>query len=416
MKFAAGITIVVAALVLVPRPAAAQDPKWEPWLGCWDLVNENSRVGEGAARASALSGDPDAGAIRGTSPRVCVTRVPNGVKLTTTVPDQPPVEQTLIADGSAQPITEGGCVGTGKTEWSASGDRLFINASVNCDDGRSREISGMGLMAPDGTWLDIRSFSVAGSTTTRVSRYERALESRAVRRPPAVPMTLADIKEAAGKTSSTVLEAAIAETRPRVPVNRQTLTDLADSGVPGNVTDVVVALAYPDRFVVERSRGGYAGSAPFGIDDYYYSGRFYPAYYYSPFAFSYIGLYDPFLYGGGGILVPANPGGGGGSVPQPSGVGRVVNGSGYTRIREADASQDSGGEASGATARPRSGGNTTRSVASDGGSSTSSSGNSGSSSSGSSGGDSGGGGSSSSPGGFSGGGDSGGGGRTAVPR
>ena len=405
MKVVVGIALVVAGVTLCPRAAQAQDARWEPWLGCWDLINENSRSGEGAARASALSGDPESGAIRGISPRVCVTRVPNGVTLTTTVPDQPPVEQTLIADDSPQPITEGGCAGSGRTQWSAGGDRLFLNAEVKCSDGRSRSVSGMGLIGPDNTWIDIRSFTVEGETTTRVSRYERAIDSQASRQtlPPA-PMSLADVKEAAGKVSPAVLEAAIAETRPRLQVNRKTLADLAESGVPGNVTDIVVALAYPEKFVVERGPRyggpGASGFYPFGIDDYYFTGRFFPAYYYSPFAYSYLGYYDPWYFRPIGV-VPGGVGGGGSAEPQPSGTGRVVNGSGYTRIREAD----------GATANPRgnrvpTSGDNTRSVSSGPA-------NSGSSSAGSSSGDSGGSSTASPSGVTGGGGDTG---RTAQPR
>ena len=279
MKTLVGHVIVAVGLLLSARDASAQDSRWEPWVGCWDLVNESQRAGVGAARASALSPDPEAGAIDGVAPRVCVTRAgDNTAVLTTTVPDQPPVEQTLVADGSSHPVADAGCRGSGRTEWSSNGQRLLARVEVTCEDGMPRSISSMGLITADDTWLEIRSFRVGGSTTTRVSRYER-VNPRAARATatPGTPLTLVELKEVSTKVSVAVLEAAVAETRPDLEVNRRTLVDLDEAGVPGPVIDVVVALAYPSRFVVDRApRPGSgppsSGYYPFGIDDYYYSG------------------------------------------------------------------------------------------------------------------------------------------------
>ncbi len=315
-------------------------------MGCWELVNENVRNGVGAARASALSPDPQAGAVTETAPRVCVVRAgDNGAKLTTTVPDQAAVEQTLIPDGSARPINDDECRGIESTEWSSNGQRIFARAEVTCADGTPRTISGLGLITADGMWLDVRSFRVGSSITTRVSRYRRAGDDSSAL-PPSTgsPLTLSEVKEANTKVSAPVLEAVLAETRPRLEVRKRTLLELADADVAPSVIDVMVALAYPERFVIERAdRRSYASSTvrrpndpfyPFGIDDYYYSGYFYPSYYYSPFGYGYIGRYDPFVFGPGWGSVPS----GGGSV-QPSGTGRAINGQGYTRVRPTDAAE-----------------------------------------------------------------------------
>jgi hypothetical protein len=161
--------------------------------------------------------------------------------------------------------------------------------------------------------------------------------------------------------------------------------------VPDSVIDLMVAMSFPEKFVVEHAvpisgpgvwGGGYGGAWamwPYYAHPWYYSS------YYSPFGYYNWGYYDPYYYGNPGIII-INPGPG---SPEPSGQGRVVDGQGYTRIRPnvPDPPQRTGNGGSGGW----------------GGAAAGSSGNSGSSSGGSA-----------SPGGYSGGG--GGGERVAVPR
>jgi hypothetical protein len=402
--------LVVGAVLLTALHASAQDPRWSPWLGCWERVAEDVRDTAGAVPSDLQSTE---------APRVCVSVVgPNAVRLTTTVPDQDPMEQLLTADGAPHPIEESNCRGTETLTWSSNGQRLFARAEVTCGVSEERRVSGLGFITPNGTWLDIRSVTIGDVFTTRVSRYQRLTPETTTGRltvPGSPPLSVRELEEIHANTSDAVLEAAIAETNPRLPVNAETLTRLADAGVSSRVIDVIVALAYPDRFVVERTgristiTSAGATPGPFGIDDYYVSGFYYPAYYYSPFGYSYIGWYDPYLlrqryyYGGG------RPSASGGI--EPSGTARAVSGEGYTRIRSAGDAQTPS-DTTGRRAVPRPAG-LTSGTAGGGGVASSGQSNSGSS-------DSGGGGSSSdggsaSPGGFSsgGGGDTG---RTAQPR
>jgi hypothetical protein len=166
------------------------------------------------------------------------------------------------------------------------------------------------------------------------------------------PLALDEIKEASAKVAPAALEAAVAETKPRFDMNKHMLLDLADAKVPPNVIDVMVAVSYPDRFVIEEPSQPapfayvppYAGASPFGIDpfDPFYAGYYYyPGYYYSPFGYGYLGRYDPLLFGGGVYPLGGGVIGGGGGVgnnrPAASGAGRAINGQGYTRIHPADA-------------------------------------------------------------------------------
>jgi len=429
---------------LTAAPAAAQtgstptfDSRWTPFLGCWQMARE--QVDDQAV--------PLAPGVM-----VCVRPAGrNGVTVTTTVEGKDVLEETIVADGTAQPATRSGCQGAQTNEWSRDGERLFTRVELECPDRPKRVVSGITQMAR-GYWVDAQATVIDGTSDVRLRRYQRTSDQFAGGTTPAgAPMSLEDIVEASKKVASPALEAALVEAGGRFTLDSSSLTQLADAGVSPNVIDLMVAQAYPGRFQVERpsnyspapitadtmSSAGtttvITGSAgyPFPVYDPYY----YNNYYYSPFAYSYYwgpGYYPyrPYLgfgygYGYGGYYNdyygypgysyrPSHPGSGGsggsggsaapGSPDSPGGDGVVVNGRGYTRVRP-----NSGGD-SNASPSPRSAPSSRGSRVSGGGSS-----DSGGSSSGSSSGSSNSGSSSGSGGSISGGGSSGG-GRRAQPR
>lgn len=390
MKLSFARILIAASVVTLAAEARAQDARWEPWLRCWEMVREN--VPSSPRRAA---------------PRVCVTRAGhNAVTLTTTIEGQPALEQTIVSDGSETPIRDDSCSGSQRAEWSRTGERLFTRAELACEGQPSRSVSALSLIAPDGTWLDIRTVRMGPSETTRVSRYRRAAgESAASALIAGSRLTLEDVKEATAKVSPRAVEAALVETRASFNLTSRQLIDLDDAHVPANVIDLMVALSYPQHFVVERTArpepSGYLASDPFLFSPFdvpFAFGTFYddfdfPAYYYSPFAYSYLGRFDP-RYFGPGIYGPVivGDGGGGGSDSRGTGTGRVINGVGYTQVRPREAEPQETSSGNRGTITPSS------ADASSGGSSSGSSGGSVSS------------------GGFSSGGSADDGGRTAQPR
>jgi len=343
--------IVGFALVLVAAPAFAQansDDRWTPWLGCWDLVLENAR--EGALSVDSPRELPKQDGSDAGRPRVCVERAPTGgATFRTTIGKETAVSQTLVADGSDRPISDSDCQGTQRAEWSRNGLRLFMRAELTCkNDAARRRVSGFAMLGSNGTWTDIQAIEVGGQESYRVRRYRRAdaaAVNASVTRGAA--LSLDDVKEASGKVSPHALEAALVESRASFRLSSQRLIELADAQVPERVIDLMVALSYPKRFVVETARAdrapadifddpfrfgfGYPVWAdPFGIASPFYG--YYSPYYYSPFAYSYARGYNPFYFDGGSIVIDG--GGGGGVRPdRPSGAGRVVDGQGYTRVR-----------------------------------------------------------------------------------
>ena len=418
------LLVAVFALLDVPARAQTNDLRWEPWLGCWNLAVDNLRPGDapedvaGPAARHVTDRGP-ATTIDG-APRVCVSRTPDGARFETTVGPQTAIDQTIVADAALHPVNDGECSGTQRSEWSKNGLRLYSSAEIRCKgDAGLRNVSGLSLIAPNGNWLDIQAVTIGDRETVRVKRYSRAPDSPGAARPNVAGsrLTLDEVKEAGSKVSSGALEAALIETLAGFDLNSKKVMDLASAGVPEPVIDLVIALSYPDKFVIQRlaqvapsGQATYARdpfvigpfSTPFFYDGYYYGSP----YFYEPFGYR---GYAVFGYGPTFVVEGVDPGG------RPSGsatgTGRVVNGMGYTRVTtRADAGSSSepperaASRSSGASAAPRD----TSSSSSSGSSS------SGSSSSGSSSGSSGGG--SSSPAGNSSGSGSSDTGRTAVPR
>jgi hypothetical protein len=341
--------LVFALTVFILGPPAygqtSNDPRWAPWLGCWELYEQgvyDASELDAAEQGQRSVDDP-------ARPRVCVTPVPpNGASLVTTVGTEKAFDQVVTADGIDHTVDDGECRGTQSAQWFADGLRLFARAQLTCaGDSTPRRVTGLALLAPNGTWLDIQAVDVGGRENVRVRRYRRVLDETgvaAVSKPhiAATRLRLADIKEASTKVSPRVIEAALVETNAGFDLTGRDLIDLDDAGVAGSVVDILVALSYPDRFVVERTRdsratGGGFFNDPFFLDYGFLSpldGAFYAPYYYTPFAYSSYGrFYNPGFYTSG-FFGPGNIVVGGSAEPQPSGDGRVVDGLGYTRIRE----------------------------------------------------------------------------------
>ncbi|MEP7118582.1 MAG: hypothetical protein ABI880_13415 [Acidobacteriota bacterium] len=361
---ALAITAFAASLLLAgssaaQTPAAGADARWTPWLGCWRSVDDGS-----AGRT-----------------RVCVTRAESGVILRTIVAGQAVSEEARVADGAPRPLRDAGCTGTESTRWSADGLRAYRAATASCGSDPARTLASVAFFTLGSVWVDVQTVTTAGSTNVRVSRYTRAPNQQlpdgtmAAQAPLGVASptvsrgwTTDEVVEASTLLPADGVQAAIAEGPTAFRLNARSLTTLADAGVTGNVIDLMVALTYPEKFVVDR-----AGRSSSGIDlgmmmastgglDPFYADIVGPAAMYSCYAnygwamsdywrncagynsnvyFGRPGYYNGY-YGG---VYDVNSGYGAwvntqgpppieGVTPQPE--GRLVNGRGYTQVRPAD--------------------------------------------------------------------------------
>ena len=327
-------------------PAPPSDSPWLPWLGCWQLVEETS------ARVE------QPGGTRPMADRVAVCLSPVGataadadsMRVTTVADGEPVLVETLVADGAQHPVEGAECTGWRRITWSRDGARLFSRAELACDvdqDEDTRHVSGVGLMASATTWLDIQLVETGGRGAVTIRRYRRAgLATTLAAGAAPLPADLRDQAMNAARLASTSelsvedlieadhaiepagVEAMLVETGASFAVDSRTLIQLADGGVSADVIDLVVALSFPDEFVVDRESfgggggGGYVNSySPYGFDRWYpyYASPF--GYYYGWSAYSSLYYYGPAASYG---ILPGQPGGGS--------TGRAYQGRGYTSV------------------------------------------------------------------------------------
>lgn len=341
----------------VSAPAVRVDPNFAAWLGCWRLDDD----------------------LAGTGARMCITPERNGVRLQTVIGTHKGIDEVVIPDGVARPIVDADCKGTERAEFSKDGARVFRVTDVTCGKEAPRTIKSVAFMAPGPSWISIQHVSgTAANTSVRVQRYRRAANQNladgsrapqpdahlATRTTPDMTVwSIDDIIEASGKVPVEVMQAVLTEVHQKFEMNRKTLVALSGGGVSEPVIDLMVALTYPERFVVER-RGG--GSTPAGImtgtgwfdpfmspmltgnfsDCYTPFGYGYRSYYsmcgsmYAPYGYNYYGYnnyYYPNGYYYGGWVDVGNIPGIVGVPGEPQGEGRVIRGQGFTQIRNRDA-------------------------------------------------------------------------------
>ncbi len=261
-RAAAGTAVLACALMaMLAAPVGAQqarlDGRWDAWLGCW----EPAAAPEGAR-----------------PPLMCV--VPAGaaaVDIVTVTGGKETAREHIVANDTQLPDTRDGCTGWRSAAWSRDGERVYLHSNYSCDNGVRRSSTGLIAMSADGQWLDVQGVAAGRNTGVRVLVYreatdpgllpaeiasavgDRAMAVAAARVADAAPLNTDDIIEASDHLDAPVVEAWLVNRDEQMTVNAGQLQTLAAAGVPGGVTDVIVALANPNRFSVRTSD---AGAAP----------------------------------------------------------------------------------------------------------------------------------------------------------
>jgi hypothetical protein len=374
------------------------DARWQPWIGCWQPAPPPSP--DGATFSLPRNSN---------APIVCVApstdaRAASSVDVVTIANGKVESRDAIDASGQSVSRSKQGCNGVESANWSANGRRLYMTSDFDCPGGLKRVTSGLFAISPGGDWINVQSVKANGSSGITVLHYnsvatpsaapadvaqalsDRALASNTARAAAAANLTTADIVEASHKADSSVVAAWIVDRGQKFNVDANQLVALADAGLPGNVTDAMVAVSYPKEFVVNRagqnadalpaSDGNDVGGAdiqraeentdvrvmtmpayspygyspfayaPYGFYGYGYSPYGYSPYGYSPYgALPYGGYYSPYAAGYGGyywnsapVIIlkgdqqPARP------------PAYVVRGHGYTRTAPRAGSSGSGAE------------------------------------------------------------------------
>jgi len=351
-----GIVLGVLATLAIAAPTQAQegtDARWIAFIGCWEPVNGGVEDG-----------------------LLCFSPSDGGLEMLNIVEGEVLATEQLIADGQRRSVLADGCEAWESVEFSADGRRVFTRSDFECGTDVARKGTGvMAFVAPN-RWIDVRALDVDGEVVAWVQEYllvgPERLAQEGVSDPAqgftgvrvgrmvaaSTAIGLDDVEEAVDHMDAKAVETWVAAQQDPFDLRAEDLVRLSDRGVPDGVIDVVVAVSYPDKFVVDPSAPiqaaegdrrmgdaayrGYSGYSP------YYGGVGYSRYGYSSFGYSPFGFSSVGYYGGGYV------GGYPGYRPttviigrrESDGGGRVQNGRGYTR----------GSSGSGGVARPRSGG------------------------------------------------------------
>jgi len=305
--------LLLAALATASAsPSEDLDSRWAPWLGCWELVDDERReplIGEA---------DPTKGENVPLRGLVCLNPAPdgNGVTVTTVADGEAFLEETLIADGEKNPSTKDKCSGWQRNEWSGDGHRLFTNAELTCEENRKLKVSGLSMMVPRSIWVDIQIVESQAGRAVLIRRYRPADEEdvadvgvdssltanlavgsssrRADRYAVTAPLSADDIAEAAAKVAPEALEAAVLEHEEGFDLDAEALVRLDEAGVRSGLIDLMVALSYPEQFEVsgadDAAGGGffalpgtyYARTLPYGYATPYHVAPFGYYYWYAP--------------------------------------------------------------------------------------------------------------------------------------
>lgn len=334
-KHVAGLLGGGLLLVALAAPARGQmgDSRWSAFVGCWEPV--------------------DAGAEAG---MLCFRPSGRGVEMFTVVDGAIASTEQVTADGTRRPVSAEGCTGYESAEFSEDGLRVFTRSQFDCGAEARAGTGVMSFVAPT-QWVDVRSLEIEGEPVAWVQRYALAdgdaLASQGIEDPANFDRALVrasrarasrdidvdDVEEAAARIDVRAVEVWVATNETEFDLSGSELVRLADGGLPESVIDVMVAVSYPERFVVspegadaiERTAdGAYATGYRRGFRSYLWDP------YYRPIGFGYY-RYAPFGYYGYGF------GGYYGGYygyrpativvqPVPSGPrGRMVPGRGYTR-------------------------------------------------------------------------------------
>lgn len=382
----AAVALISSAPITLGAQSTAQlsqatqlDARWQPWVGCWRPAPPPSAD---AVSYSTTARSSDA-------PLVCVIpasgeNATSSVNVVTVKDGKLTARDTIVANGSSVTRSKDGCNGTENAKWSADGHRLYVSSDFTCPGGLERKSSGLFAITPQGQWVNVQSVNASGSTAVRTLRYSdagtpsslpseisdalanRTLAVSTARAAAGEKLTTAAIVDAAHNADSSVVASWLIDRGQGFKVDASQLVALSDAGLPGNVTDAMVALSYPKAFTLSRPDGGEvavagdnsAGAelerakapnvavimtpayapfsyAPYGFSPFDYYGYGYSPYAYSPYLYSpygaYYSPYSGYAAGYGGWYYPPVIvlKGGQSGPPQPRGY--AVKGKGYTR-------------------------------------------------------------------------------------
>ncbi len=269
----AAVLPIAGALFAGPVGAQVPDARWQPWLGCW---------------VATTAPTPDARTGSVTDGLVCVVPAPRGAGV-----DVATIENGVVvhlervnATGARTPRTMDRCPGWESATWSTDSRRLLLRSEFQCAPSTTVKGSGIFAISAGGDFLQVQGSVVGARASARVVRYRAAgrtlqldpggeIKDSAVVRFSETPETFSirsvraeaggdvqpeDVLEVATQVDAAVAEAWLHELGQAFALDGRQLVRLADAGMPPRMIDLMVAMAYPQRFAVRRASAEGSGA------------------------------------------------------------------------------------------------------------------------------------------------------------
>jgi hypothetical protein len=253
LLFLFSIAVLMAPALGQSAPREApEDQDMRAWLGCWDVIADP---------------EDDSQESRTERQMICVAPggTPRSIDMTVLVDGKSVAEETIITDGSRQPVSDDGCEGWIRSVLSEDRRRLYLQSEATCAGRKSKYLTGVSMMVAGERWIDIHVMRVDGERELVIQRY-RPIESGIARLPGALPSTMSSLRRDAAEritieeiiaalrvVDPAVVEAMLLESKASFGIDADLLLRLARAGVPDEVIDLMVALSFPEHFSIEGS-------------------------------------------------------------------------------------------------------------------------------------------------------------------
>ena len=355
--------IMVAFGAAAPREAAAQavDERWVPWIGCWQPAQPTGSEDDGEASNVSLCFVQGDGSETGPA-AMHLLSIEDGVVLA----------RESLHPGYPMPAETEDCQGTETTTLAPGIGQIYVNGTYRCQNGVTRESSGMLAMVSQSKWIDAQVVTIGGQRVTWVTDYiavsdavaeaagvtlfppSTSVTVRTMRMAAAEEPSVADVVDASENVEPEAVHAWQNHLDAPTWVDSRALTALADGGVDPNVIDLMVARSYPEYFSGGSLSRRTLSPRGYIYDPYYGAYGAYPGGwgYYSPLGYSGWGpAWGPYggygrIYGGYGTVITVQG-------QDRDGGGRAVAGEGYrSPTRQSGNSGSSGDSGSRGSVNP----------------------------------------------------------------
>jgi len=197
--------------------------------------------------------------------------------MTALVDDQIIATRMIVANGRRQPVGDAGCDGWIRSFPSKDLRRLYLQSETTCAGGPLRSLTGASIFTSADRWIDIHALRMNDELDMSIQRYD-SVDARIARLPGALPtatqtarlaaagpLSVENVIEALQVVDPAVVEAMLLESNAHFGINADLLLRLDHAGVPERIIDLMVALSFPDYFIVEgdtiaRAPVAYSGS------------------------------------------------------------------------------------------------------------------------------------------------------------